>query len=119
MLIVAAALMAFLGIAHSILGEVYIVRPLYRQPELPRLRGAEFPLATVRFAWHVTSMLALVVAGVLFQVAIGASMDAVAIWIGSSLIATGLLPLLYTRGRHPGWIVFFVVGGACLLWAAF
>lgn len=118
MLFVAAALLAVLGIAHSILGEVYILRPLQRQAELPRLRGAEFPLSTIRFAWHVTSLFALGVAVALFQIATGMSIGAIVAAIGWTLLACSVLPLVYSRGRHPSWIIFIAAGVLCVLWAS-
>lgn len=118
MLFVAAALVAVIGVAHSILGEIYILHPLYRQPNLPKLRGAEFPLSTIRFAWHVTSLLLLGVAVVLLQVASGISVDAVVAAIGWTLLACSALPLIYSRGKHPSWILLLSAGAACLLWAS-
>jgi hypothetical protein len=53
-LYVAAALMVGVGIAHSVLGERYILMRLFRRGELPRLfGGTEFTARTLRFAWPV------------------------------------------------------------------
>ncbi|MCH1883370.1 hypothetical protein [Agrococcus sp. ARC_14] len=118
MLVVAAALVALLGIAHSILGEVAIIRPMERQTQLPKLRGADFPLNTIRFAWHVTSLLALGFAVVLLQLASGIPPHAVVAAIGWTLLACSVLPLVWSRGRHPSWIIFIIAGALCLLSAA-
>lgn len=118
MLLVAAVLVAVIGVAHSILGEVYILRPLYRQTELPKLRGAEFPLGTIRFAWHVTSLLLFGIAVVLVQIATRMSLDAVIITIGWTLLASSALPLIYSRGKHPSWILLISAGAVCLLSAS-
>ena len=59
MLQLAALLLALLGIAHSVLGERYILTRLFRR-ELPKLFGGpEFTKNTLRFAWHLTTVLAL------------------------------------------------------------
>lgn len=117
MLFVAALLIGALAIAHSYLGERYIIRWLLRHGDLPILMGSTaFAARTIRFAWHVTSVLALGMAIVLMQLAVNASEVAVVVAIGCTLIACGVLPLVYTRGRHLSWVVFFAAGGLCLLW---
>jgi hypothetical protein len=119
MLHTAAFLIAALGIAHSILGERYILIRLFRRDNLPRLfGGTEFTVRTLRFAWHVTTVLAFGFAIVLFQLAGQASAHALASAIGWTLVVSGLLPLVFTRGRHLSWLVFFLAGGLCLYWAA-
>lgn len=118
MLVATGVLIALLGIAHSILGEIYIVRPLLRQSDPPILDGSRFLRAVVPFAWHLTTVLMVSIAGVLFGIGVGLSMQALVGWIGATLIASGLLPLIYTRGRHLAWVVLFVAGGGCLLWTA-
>lgn len=45
------------GIAHSYLGERYILTRLFRRDDLPRLfGGTAFTTATLRFAWHLTTI---------------------------------------------------------------
>ena len=118
MLVVASVLMLVLAIGHSLLGERFILVPLSRQEELPHLAGAAFPLATLRFAWHVTSMLALAIAAALAAFAFGSTTEAAVAAIGWCLIAASLLPLVFSRARHPSWIVLAAAGGLCVLWAA-
>lgn len=118
MLYFAAALIAALGIAHSILGERFILIRLFRG-DLPKLFGStEFTQRTLRFAWHFTTVLALGIAVLLVQISDAASSPALAVTIGWTLIFSGLLPLLHTRGRHLSWVVLFTAGGLCLIWAA-
>lgn len=115
MLIVAAVLIGALGIAHSILGERYIITWLLRH-DLPRLfGGTEFAARTIRFAWHITTVLALGVAVVLGLVAADAGRSTLVSALGWTLIACGLLPIYFTRGRHLSWAVFFAAGALCLL----
>lgn len=118
MLYVAAVLIAALGIAHSILGERYILRRLFRRG-LPKLFGGdEFTKRTLRFAWHFTSVLAFGMAALLVQLSGPVSSPALAATIGWTMVVSGLLPLFHTRGRHLSWLVLFAAGGLCLLWAA-
>ena len=53
-----AALLGFLlGVAHSVLGERYILTRLFRRENLPTLfGGTEFTTRTLRFAWHLTTI---------------------------------------------------------------
>ena len=119
MLHTAAFLIAALGVAHSILGERYILIRLFRRDNLPKLfGGTEFTIRTLRFAWHITTVLAFGLSVVLFQLAGHASAQVLASSIGWTLVISGLLPLFFTRGRHLSWLVFFTAGGLCLYWAA-
>lgn len=111
----AAALMALLSIAHSIIGERKLIGPLSHRDDLPSLFGTgAFSAATLRFAWHVTSVLGLGIAAVLLAIALGASPEIIVCTIGWTLIVCGFFPLIATRGRHLAWVVFFAAGGLCL-----
>ena len=51
MLQLAALLIVLLGLAHSILGERYILGRLFRRSDLPKIFGsADFTVRTLRFA---------------------------------------------------------------------
>lgn len=115
MLYIAATLIAVLGVAHSVLGERYILIRLFRR-DLPKLFGGEdFTRRTLRFAWHFTTILAFGIAALLVQLAGDASMSVLTATIGWTLILSGLLPLIHTRGRHLSWMVLFIAGGLCLV----
>jgi hypothetical protein len=59
MLVAAAVLMFLLGLAHSVLGERYLLIRLFRRPDLPTLfGGTAFTTQTLRFAWHLTTVIA-------------------------------------------------------------
>ena len=116
MLQIAAVLIALLGLAHSILGERYILVRLFRR-ELPTLfGGSAFTRNTLRFAWHLTTMLALGFGAVLWQLAGAPSPARIAHTVGLCLLASGVLPLAFTRGRHLSWVVLFAAGALCLAW---
>jgi hypothetical protein len=117
MLYIAAALIALLGLAHSVLGERYILTRLFRR-DLPKLfGGVEFTRRTLRFAWHFTTVLALGMSALLIQIAGAASTQALAHMIGWTLVISGSLPLVHTRGKHLSWVVLFVAGALCMAWA--
>jgi hypothetical protein len=115
MLYIAAILIALLGVGHSVLGERFILIRLFRRGELPALFGSQdLTRQTLRFAWHLTSVLGLGISIVLVQLADGAPPRAMALAIGWTLLISGLLPLIHTRGRHLSWIVLFAAGGLCI-----
>ncbi|MBK7012660.1 MAG: hypothetical protein IPH43_08315 [Xanthomonadales bacterium] len=67
MLQIAALLIALLGLAHSVLGERYILVRLFRR-DLPKLfGGTRFTRNTLRFAWHLTTMFAWGISGSCFS----------------------------------------------------
>lgn len=118
MLKISAVLLVLLGLAHSVLGERYILVRLFKRDNLPKLLGGtEFTARTLRFAWHVTTVAWMGMAFILWQASDGpVDHQQLVSVIGYTSIASGCLPLIITRGRHLSWVVFFVVGGLCL-WA--
>ena len=55
--IAAAVLVVGIGIAHSWLGERYILMRLFRRQNMPHLLGSDdFTKRTLRFAWHITTL---------------------------------------------------------------
>lgn len=116
MLHVAAALIFLLGLAHSLLGERYLLVRLFRRELPPLFGGPEFTRRTLRFAWHLTTMLAWALAALLVQLAGPHDTVDLVRTIGGALLVSGLLPLVVTRGRHWSWLVLFAAGGLCLAW---
>ena len=58
LLLVGGLLSALIGIVHSVLGEKLLLGPLFKRGELPKLLGsATFARRTLRFAWHLTTVL--------------------------------------------------------------
>ena len=57
MLQLAAFLIVVLGLAHSILGERYMLVRLFKRSDLPKIFGSvDFTIQTLRFAWHITTV---------------------------------------------------------------
>ena len=117
-LLIAAVLLLLLGLVHSVLGERYILVRLFRRDNLPRLFGSDvFTKRTLRFAWHLTTVVWLGVAVLLVRMAGGQTLGAPEIGgtVASTAGVSALVALVGSRGRHPAWIVFLVVAG--LVWA--
>ncbi len=112
---IAALLAVVVGVAHSVLGERYILTRLFRRDDLPALFGGpEFTKRTLRFAWHLTTVawwgLAAII-GLLAQDLI--SFQRVATVLAATFLITGLITLVVSRGRHLAWPVFLCIGGIC------
>ena len=120
LLYLAAFLAVALGVAHSLLGERYILTRLFRRGDLPKIFGSsEFTTRTLRFAWHITTVAWFGFAALLLHAGRGdLTVPGTLQIIGITSVASGLLPLLLTRGRHLSWLVLFAIGGIALWCAA-
>jgi len=112
----AAALTFAIGIAHSILGERYILTRLFRRDNLPKIfGGTEFTIQTLRFAWHITTITWWGFAALLFLIAHDSlSQQNLLLVIATTFLMTGLVALVASRGRHLSWPVFLFIGGVAL-----
>ncbi len=116
--VVAAVLAIALGLAHSVLGERYILIRLFRRQNLPHLFGSDdFTKRTLRFAWHLTTIACFGLAALLFILA-SSPLDASARILSSALAATFLasavVAVIGSRGRHLAWVVLLIIAG--LVW---
>lgn len=120
LLYLAAFLATALGVAHSVLGERYILVRLFRRNNLPKLLGgSEFTVRTLRFAWHVTTVAWFGLGALLLLAGRGdLTTSGMLRVIGVTFIASGFLPLIVTRGKHLSWLVLFCIGGIALWRAA-
>src|SRR5690554_887493 len=116
----AAVLAVALGVAHSFLGERYILRRLFRRDDLPKLLGgSEFTTRTLRFAWHITTVAWVGFAALLVHAGQGDLNTSGTLYImGATFIVSGLLPLVLTRGKHLSWLILFTIGGIAFWYAA-
>ena len=117
-LIAAAILSAAIGTAHSVLGERLLLGPLFESGEVPKLLGsATFARNTLRFAWHLTTVL-LIAIGAVVVVLAGLPVEGQSVTILRVFsVAFGvsmLVSLIGARGKHFSWWVFLVI--ALLLW---
>ena len=108
----AAALILFIGLVHSYLGERYILIRLFKRDNLPKLfGGTEFTKNTLRFAWHLTTVAWLGFAAILLVQAAGMSTpSAVGSIIGITFLIHFAVALIASKGKHLSWPVFLVIG---------
>lgn len=117
MLLTLAALLIFLtGLAHSWLGERYLLRRLFKRDNLPALLGSTaFTTGTLRFVWHLLTLVWWGLAVLLLMAAQGPLQTRQVLQVFSAIaVLSALLPLLFTRGRHLSWVAFLAI--ALLLW---
>ena len=112
LLYAAAILLIAISFVHSILGEKYILIPLFNKDDLPMLfGGTEFTKNTLRFAWHLTS-----VAWIGFSVVLMTLVDpavnpnSVGKIIGYTFLVHFLIAFLGSKGKHWSWLVFLAIG---------
>ena len=111
MLYLAALLFFLLGLAHSFLGERYILIRLFRRNDLPKIfGGTEFTTRTLRFAWHITTVAWWGLASMLVLAARG-ELNSRSALVSIAFIAllSATLPLIITKGRHLSWLVLIAI----------
>jgi hypothetical protein len=117
LLLTAAALIFGIGLAHSYLGEKYILIRLFRRDNLPRLFGGDqFTKQTLRFAWHLTTAAWWGFGAILWVLATAdaSPTDPLILRSISLVFATHcVVALAASRGRHLSWVVFGAVATLC------
>jgi hypothetical protein len=117
-LFIASALAVLTGLAHSYLGERYILIRLLRRTDLPQLFGSDvFTKRTLRFAWHLTSIAWVGAAVNLWVLARGDAAAGIRI-LSATFFVTALVTVAGSRGRHLAWLVFLAIAAAAWLGAS-
>ena len=116
LLYIAAFLTFAIGVAHSVLGEHYILIRLFRSNNLPKLfGGTEFTIHTLRFAWHITTIAWWGFAAILVMLAEKSfSFQNLSIVLAATFLVTSAIALVASRGRHLSWPIFLFIGGVGL-----
>ncbi|MEM8488050.1 MAG: hypothetical protein AAF564_21045 [Bacteroidota bacterium] len=122
-LLAAAIAAAIVGLVHSVLGEVLIFSRMRSDRQIIPTVGK--PLLHERHVrilwatWHIASIFGWALAAVLFSLAQPASemllQEVVVHAIAGGMFASGLLVLIATKGKHPGWLGLLVVAALCWL----
>ena len=105
-------LLMLCGLAHSILGERYILTRLFKRGNLPPLFGNEqFTKGTLRFTWHITS-----VAWFGFAALVLLLPDAKILLCTISVVfaISGVCSAYFTKGKHLSWLVFLAISSLSL-----
>lgn len=109
---IGSILLLLIGIAHSYLGERYILIRLFRRDDLPKLFGSdEFTKNTLRFAWHLSTVAWWGFAAILLHLSqSGGSNGLVGNIVGVTFLIHFLVALLGSKGRHLSWVFFLLIG---------
>ena len=120
LLLAASLLSIFVGIVHSALGERLIFQSLREGSVIPS-RGCpplrERHIRILWASWHIASLFGWGMAAILFQLAQNDTTHSSLMVnaIASAMFAAGLLVLIATQAKHPGWIGLCGVGILCWL----
>ena len=121
-LALAAGLLAATGVAHSVLGELWVFRRLRTHGGLVPTGGrpvlGERQVRILWATWHLITVLGCAFSALLWRLAAGPGETALAAWLADgaawTLVAGGVLVLYGTNGRHPAWAVLLLA--ATLVW---
>ena len=120
-MLAAGSLALIVGAVHSLLGEMLIFRHLRNGSIVPALGAPPLRERHVRIlwgTWHLATVLGWGLAVILLRLA--APQDEPGLHalvvnaITLSFLASSILVLVATKGRHPGWIGLLAV--AALTW---
>jgi hypothetical protein len=117
----AGVIAALTGVVHSVLGERLIFRHLRDGGVVPSLGAPPLRARNVRIlwaTWHLASVFGWAFAGLLLRLAVAPDLPTsfVTAVIVLAYLGAGLLVLVGTKGRHPGWLA--LLAAAALTWAA-
>jgi hypothetical protein len=119
-LVVAAVVLIGIGIAHSYLGEKYILVRLFRRDDLPHLFGSDwFTRRTLRFAWHLTTVAWFAWAALLLVLAdesAGDPLESIGMVVTITFAVHAVITAAASRGRHLAWIGFALVSILTFVW---
>jgi hypothetical protein len=112
MLLVGSFLLLLIGFIHSYLGEKYILIRLFKRDNLPKLLGSDwFTKRVLRFAWHLTTLAWWGFAAILFFLSNPSDNAHAQILVTIAIVfaLSGVVSLLFSRGKHLSWLFFFCV----------
>ncbi|HTF98328.1 MAG TPA: hypothetical protein VL995_19470 [Cellvibrio sp.] len=109
--LIAAALAFTVGVIHSILGELLIFRHLRKDKIVPTLSAPPLRERHVRIlwaSWHIVTIFGFGFGVVLIRLSQSTGYGNLELFIGKviiySMLASSLLVLWATNGKHPGWV---------------
>ena len=116
-LYIAAILIVFTALLHSIMGEKRLITPLLAS-DIDLVKH-EVARPVIRFAWHATSFLWLIIAAFLTKMAITKSQenDDLIMLIGIIHVVLGLYDGIISKGKHVGWPPITLIGVFSILGA--
>ncbi len=104
-LFVSGILTILLSIAHSIIGEVLILIPMQKSAGIPAVRGSiHTTKRTLRFTWHITSVLGIGIAFLLLHYAKFVALTPEHIYVltvlSATFFASFVVSVIGSKARH-------------------
>ena len=122
LLMMASGGLALVGVAHSVLGEVMVFRTLRTGGMVPTAGHPVLRQWHVRIlgaTWHLASILGWALSALLWRLANAPADADLRTWLAQvavvALLASALLVLGATRGRHPAWAALLAIA-ALVAW---
>ena len=119
-LFVAGGLFFFLGIAHSVIGEYLIFNAKRNKGSIvPSKKSVELKERHLRIiwaTWHLSSLLGWCIGAILIKISLEQNelnsniTDFIVPLIIYATFVSSFLVLIGTKGKHPGWIGFLLIG---------
>lgn len=116
-LLLAAATLTITGALHAVLGERFILQPLFHRSSVQALFGDQaFTRRVLRFVWHLFSI-SLIGFAVILITLVGQppSAETVGRILSLTAFAFAVVTLCVSRGRQLAWVAFAVAGGGAWL----
>lgn len=122
LLMMAAGGLALVGVVHSVLGEVVVFRTLRTRGMVPTAGHPvlrEWQVRNLWATWHLASILGWALSALLWRLANAPADADLRTWLAQvavvALLASALLVLGATRGRHPAWAALLAIA-ALVAW---
>lgn len=119
-LFIAGILFFLLGLAHSIIGEYLIFKNKRNKGSLvPSKKSVglkERHLRIIWATWHLSSILGWCIGAILIKISLEQTElnSNISVFIVQSILyatfISSFLVLIGTKGKHPGWIGFLLIG---------
>lgn len=119
-LFIAGILSFLLGVIHSVLGEYLIFKKKRIKRRIVPSKGSlelrERHLRILWSTWHLASVFGWCIAALLIKISLIERFQEIEIinFILKSITYTmflgAILVLIGTKGKHPGWFVFLIIG---------
>ena len=111
----AIAALVLVSFVHSLAGEKRLLRPMFAKRG-NRVLDNKLARLVLRFAWHVTSVLWILMAIVLYSVGFSPENLTAVILIsfGVGFLFIGIFDLIASRGKHIGSPILTAIGSLCL-----
>lgn len=119
-LFIAGVLFFLLGIAHSVIGEYLIFKDKRNKgsfvPSKTSTELKEKHLRIIWATWHLSSFIGFCIGAILIKIALEQNhlnsnfTDFIIQSIIYATFISSFLVLIGTKGKHPGWIGFLIIG---------